>query len=94
MFGKFFLEIEKQVKKNDPNREHVEYHFTKNPNISKCNIVAPKKYRYPNMFLEVDTYKDFQLVSAIFQYFNKKRNFLFKRYFEFYEKKSKTCKFK
>ena len=75
--GKFFLEIEKQVKKNDPNREHVEYHFTKNPNISKCNIVAPKKYRYPNMFLEVDTYKDFQLVSAIFQYFNKKKKFFY-----------------
>ncbi len=75
--GDFFLEIEKKVKKNDLNREHVEYHFTKNSKISKCNIIAPKKYRYPNIFLEVDTPKDFELVSAIFQYFIKKNKFFY-----------------
>ena len=75
--GNFFLAIEKKVKKNDPNREHVEYFFTKNKKISKCNIIAPKKYRYPNIFLEVDTAKDFEVVSKIFKYFNKKKKFFY-----------------
>ncbi|MDB4192553.1 hypothetical protein N9599_00045 [Candidatus Pelagibacter sp.] len=75
--GDFFLDIEKKVKKNDPNREHVEFHFTKNSKILKCNIVAPKKYRYPNIFLEVDTAKDFQLISIIFKHFNKKKKFFY-----------------
>lgn len=75
--SKTLINIEKKIKKNNKMREHVECHFTKNKKLKKCNISAPKKYHYPNIFLEVDTPKDLIMVSKIFKYFKKikKTNF-------------------
>ena len=71
--SKTLINIEKKIKKNNKMREHVECHFTKNKKLRKCNISAPKKYNYPNIFLEVDTPEDFIMVSKIYKYFNKKK---------------------
>ena len=75
--SKTLINIEKKIKKNNKMREHVECHFTKNKELRKCNISAPKKYHYPNIFLEVDTPKDLIMVSKIFKHFKKikKTNF-------------------
>ena len=58
-------------------REHLECHFTKNKKLRKCNIVAPKKHNFPNIFLEVDTPKDFIVVSKNYKHFNKIKKFNF-----------------
>ena len=75
--SKTLINIEKKVKKNNKMREHVECHFTKNKKLRKCNISAPKKYNYPDIFLEVDTPKDFIMVSKIYKHFNKNKKFNF-----------------
>ena len=36
---------------------------TKNMNIKKCNLIANKKFYNPNIFLEIDTPKDFIMIS-------------------------------
>ena len=69
--SKTLIDIEKKVKKNNKMREHLECHFTKNKNLSRCNISAPKKHHFPNIFLEVDTPEDFLMMSIIYKYFNK-----------------------
>jgi len=59
------------VPKDDPLREHVDIHIYKNSTFrSKC-LKAPPYYHHPNIYLEVDTKNDFQMVSAIYEHFDK-----------------------
>lgn len=71
------IEINKLIKKNNKFREHVECHFTKNKKIKKCNILANKKYHYPQIFLEVDTKDDFLVISRIIKHFHKIKKYFF-----------------
>ena len=73
--AKKFLQVNNKVKKNDKLREHVEVHFTKNKNIKKCNIIAPRRFYNPNIFLEIDTPKDLLMISKIIKHFNKTKKF-------------------
>ena len=73
--AKKFLQVNNKVRKNDRMREHVEVNFTKNMNIKKCNLIAPKKFYNPNIFLEIDTPKDFIMISKIIKHFNKTKKF-------------------
>jgi len=54
-------------------REHVSIHITQHPNTYKIkNLEAPSYYNYPEIYLEVDTPEDFEMISAIFNYFEAK----------------------
>ena len=67
--GRKLIELEREVSPNDPMREHVEVHLSKNSNLSRCNIAAPSWFYAPNLFLEVDTKVDFEMISLIIEHF-------------------------
>jgi spore coat polysaccharide biosynthesis protein SpsF len=51
-------------------REHVGIHIYRYPKRYRlCNLEAPAWHRYPDMHLEVDTQKDFDVITAIFEHF-------------------------
>lgn len=61
------------VPKNDPLREHVSIHITKYPEKYRLhNLEAPSYYNYPELFLEVDTPADFEVISKIISHFEDK----------------------
>lgn len=69
--GKSLINANKQVEKNDPLREHVSIHITQKQDIYRVKgLEAPSYYNYPEIYLEVDTPEDFQMVSAIFEHFD------------------------
>ena len=74
---KAMLKLNKLVKKKDKLREHAGYNFSRYKKLFKIkNLIAPKKYRYPNIYLEVDTHEDIQFITKIIEYFkNKKINY-------------------
>ncbi len=64
--------VNKLVERDSPLREHVTLHMTSRPDIFKIeNIEAPPPYFWPDLYLEVDTQEDFDLISAIYQHFTK-----------------------
>ena len=68
--AKTLIDIESKIPINDPLREHVDIHLSKNPQIRSFCLEAPSHFYYPDIYLEVDTEKDFEMVSQIFQYFD------------------------
>lgn len=63
------LEAEAAVAASDPLREHVDIHLSKNKRFRSASLRAPKHYHRPDIFLEVDTAKDFEMASAVFGHF-------------------------
>ncbi|MFC1814782.1 cytidylyltransferase domain-containing protein [Thermodesulfobacteriota bacterium] len=55
----------------DPSlREHVGLHIYQHPERYRiCNIEAPAWFQYPDFYLEVDTQKDFEVISKIYEHF-------------------------
>lgn len=71
--GKCLKEANKRIAKDEPLREHVSIHITQHPDIYKMkNLEAPKYYNHPEIYLEVDTPQDFEMVSAVFNHFESK----------------------
>ena len=71
--GKCLIEANKNISKNEPLREHVSIHITQHPDKYKMkNLEAPHYYNHPEIYLEVDTPEDFEMVSAIFNHFESK----------------------
>ena len=68
--GAILTEINRRVATSDPMREHVGIHITKNPSYRVLNVEAPKHYYYPDIYLEVDTVNDFELISEVIGYFS------------------------
>lgn len=60
-----------ETKVTDPAlREHVGIHIYQHPDRYRiCNLEAPSWYEFPDYHLEVDTQKDFEVVSAIYEHF-------------------------
>ena len=75
--GNLLVEVNKVIEKNNPLREHVSMHLYNNKNLKVLNLEAPKHYLYPEIYLEVDTDVDFELVKIIFEYFINKKKFDF-----------------
>jgi len=75
--GNALIKANKKIHKKDPLREHVSIHIYKHPDKYQIkNIAAPFYYFYPDIYMEVDTEKDFQVVNNIFMYFfNKGKNY-------------------
>ena len=80
--GQTLLKAERLVEKNDPLREHVSIHIYKKPKLFKCeNITAPDDLFYPDLYLEVDTEQDFEVINSIICHFSS----LNKQYFSIRE---------
>ena len=67
--GSILIDVNQVVKKDDPMREHVGIHITKNSLYKVINLEAPEHYFHPEIYLEVDTYNDFKVVSQIIDHF-------------------------
>lgn len=63
------FDANKRVAIDDPLREHVDIHLYKTGWYRCCNLEAPKWFQKPNIFLEVDTQKDYKMISAVVEYF-------------------------
>lgn len=51
-------------------REHVGLSISRYPERYRiCNLEAPASLRYPDLYLEVDTSEDLEVVSAVFEHF-------------------------
>jgi len=59
-------------------REHVGYNFTRfKSKFSVENVEAPKKYHYPEIYMEIDKPVDLKFVESIFLHFWKKKKSFF-----------------
>ncbi len=64
------IDAERRTPQDDALREHVSLHITRHPDRYRlCNLEAPPWFRYPELYLEVDTREDFEVVSAVFEHF-------------------------
>ena len=70
--GKSLLDAESRVARDDILREHVDIHLSKSHMYSSYNLKAPAHFFRPDIFLEIDTLKDFEMVSSVIQHFNDK----------------------
>ena len=51
-------------------REHVSIHiYQHHEQYRICNLEAPTEFHRPDLYLEVDTQEDFEVVSAIYEHF-------------------------
>jgi len=67
--GAVLLDAETHVAATDPTREHVDIHISKNPRFCCHLVTAPPWFRRPDLFLEVDTPRDFEMMSALIGHF-------------------------
>jgi spore coat polysaccharide biosynthesis protein SpsF len=52
-------------------REHVGPHIYQHPDRYRlCNLEAPAWHHYPELFLEVDTQEDLDVITKVFEYFH------------------------
>jgi len=66
------IRVDQLLKATDPLREHVGTNIQKNPVFRCKNLEAPPELTRPDLYLEVDTEKDYQVLSAIFSHFAQK----------------------
>ena len=70
------LDVNKVVKKSDKLREHVGYNILRFKKKYKIrNIIAPRKYFYPNIHLEIDEPVDLSFLKKIYLGVTKKKNY-------------------
>lgn len=67
--SELLLDADRKVSHTDPLREHCGIHVTTDKSLNVLNIEAPAEYHYPELYMEVDTEKDFVVVSKVFEYF-------------------------
>lgn len=71
--GKCLVDANRTVPKDELLREHVSIHITQNPEKYRIkNLEAPEYYHFPDIYLEVDTPEDFEMISEIFNHFDNK----------------------
>ena len=63
------IEAESRVLADDPLREHVDIHLSKNPRYRSFCVKAPSYFHRPDIFLEVDTPRDFEMLSQVISHF-------------------------
>lgn len=83
--AKILIDAEKHVDKNDKLREHVSIHINQHPERYRIyNIKAPPNFNYPDMYIEVDTKEDFNVVTSIYEaLYPKNPNFNLSQIIEF-----------
>ena len=92
--GEALIKLNKLLNQKDKLREHVGYNFSRFKNFKIKSITAPKKYNYPNYYIELDTKKDFMLLKKIYYHFKKlkKPNFKLIEIIEFLRKNQDLIK--
>mgnify|MGYP000050055659 CR=1 FL=1 len=67
--SKVLFYLDKNIKINSNSREHVigNFKFYKNKKFKVKNIIAPKKFNYPNIYFEIDTLKDFNFFERMYE---------------------------
>ena len=74
-------------------REHATLFIRQNHDLFKTmNIMAPKKFNYPNMEIELDTKEDFEVISEVLQNFKYRVNFSLADIIEFLNKNNHITK--
>lgn len=63
------IEAEGLVSPDDPLREHVDIHLSKNVRYRSFCLKAPPYFYRPDIFLEVDTARDFEMLSQVISHF-------------------------
>jgi len=63
------LECNDRVSKDDPLREHVDIHIYKSSQYRCANLKAPKGLNRPDLFIELDTKNDFDVLKRIGDHF-------------------------
>ena len=61
--GKILLETNRSLKPDDPNREHVGFNIANSGSYNIKKICAPIHLHAPDLFIEVDTIEDFEVVK-------------------------------
>lgn len=81
------IEANKTVAADDPLREHVDIHLSKNPRYRSFCLRAPSHFHRPDIFLEVDTVRDFQMLSQVIAHFEEinKEHFSLSQILDFLE---------
>jgi spore coat polysaccharide biosynthesis protein SpsF len=72
--GAVLIDADNGVAHDDPLREHVDIHISKNDKYRRHLVVAPRWFQRPDLFLEVDTPRDFEMMSALIGYFLDRNN--------------------
>ena len=67
--ARVLIEAEKNVPADSSSREHVDIHICKNDRYRCLCVKAPDYFHNPEIFLEIDTEKDFQMMSAVISNF-------------------------
>ena len=67
--ARVLIEAESRVSTEDPLREHVDIHISKNPRYRCACLKAPPHFHRPDIFLEVDTARDFEMMSVVISHF-------------------------
>jgi spore coat polysaccharide biosynthesis protein SpsF len=67
--SELLVQADNKVETTDPLREHCGIHVTKNPELKVLNLEAPPEYFFPEMYLEVDTDRDFVVINRIIEHF-------------------------
>ena len=68
--SKILWEINSLLNKEDPLREHAGYNVTRFSKKYRIkSMLAPSKFTMPDLYLEVDTAEDFELIEKIFNHF-------------------------
>lgn len=67
--GRVLIDADERVDPADPLREHVDIHISKNDRYRRALMLAPPWFHRPDVFLEVDTPKDFEMMSRLIAHF-------------------------
>ncbi|MGK5092503.1 glycosyltransferase family protein [Deltaproteobacteria bacterium TL4] len=88
------LDANANVPADEPLREHVEIHISKNPKYRCVCVEAPPFFHNPDIYLEVDTPTDFKMVSAVFEHFDQqgKTHFSLAQILDFLEQRQDLIK--
>ena len=80
--GKMLIEVNNLISKNDPLREHVGYNITRFKDKFPLFSLVAQDYLYnPDIYLEVDTKEDIEVLREVTKYFLK----INKKHFSFIE---------
>lgn len=67
--GRVLLDADSRVGADDPLREHVDIHISKTDRYRRLCVTAPPWFHHPDIFLEVDTPRDFEMMSRLIGHF-------------------------
>ena len=75
--GKKLNELDRMIKKNDILREHVSFNFTRfQDKFSIFNIHSPKKYNFPEIYMEIDRPVDLKFLKKFIIILIKRKKFI------------------